>query len=248
MFQVIDDALSLELDLHRYLHENSEKTFLENIKINVFNKEFVFIVGMSGVGKTTLFDVILDFYKGNFFGNKEFTINKLQYNINELKDNAYLGYISQEFQLLPWLNIEENLYFPLKLNNYIEPFDSPQIKSFLKDLNLENNILKQYPHDLSYGMKARISLARILLCQPKFLFLDEFFTGIDTINNEFIGNMLSNYIHSSDQILIIAITHELDKAIEYADKIYVLTNEQELKLIEKPYKKNDIINILKQGV
>lgn len=92
-------------------------------------------------------------------------------------------------------------------------------------------------------MQSRVAIARTLLYNPKFLFLDELFTGIDTINSALIADKLKDYVGNND-VVCLSITHDIDRAVNIADNIYLLDKGQSLHQIPTPFTSEKIINII----
>lgn len=218
------------------------KTILNNISLKIEPQTITAIVGKSGVGKTTLIDLISGFYK-----LKSGTIEVENENLNNINLNHYrsqLGFVFQETFLFDG-TIKENILIA-------KPNASEhEIKDALEKANV-NEFLDQQPKGintligengskLSEGQKQRIAIARAFLVNPKVLFLDEATSSLDTHNQNLIAASIKKLMENRT---IIIITHQLD-TIKNADQIIVLekgeicekgTHEELLNRKEKYYK------------
>jgi len=92
-------------------------------------------------------------------------------------------------------------------------------------------------------MQSRVSIVRTLLYKPKFLFLDELFTGIDTINSRLIAKKLKSYVEINNAVCL-SITHDIDRAVNIASNIFLLNKKQSLHQIGLPFSSNKIIELI----
>ena len=124
----------------------------------------------------------------------------------------------QSPRLFPWLTAIENIKFPIKKKKNCEKIAN----DLLKKVGLEK-FKNEYPNRLSGGMQRRISLARAFISDPNILLLDEPFVSIDKkISNSLRGLLIK--LWKKNKPTIIFVTHDLDEAIELADRIFFLSN------------------------
>lgn len=215
----------INLKIKSYQHFRESHLFFEDISLSLkSNGEIAYLLGMSGSGKTTLMGLMLNIHKGLFKGECTFTINEKKVELTQLRSKGQIGYMSHYPALIPWKNIKENLELPYRLNENLFQPSEDKIESLLTTMSLEKKVLYQHPNELSFGMQMRISLVRLLLYNPKFIFLDEFFTGVDDINKNILHQLMKNYLKSND-VLCFAITHAIDEAIKVKNDLYVLSNK-----------------------
>jgi putative ABC transport system ATP-binding protein len=191
---------------------NEEKvlTILENITIAVNEKETCSIVGTSGSGKTTLLGLCaglddLSSGKVELCGIDLGTLNEDE---RAILRNKKVGFIFQDFQLLPSLTALENVIVPLELQGDKK---ANQIgKNLLAKVGLENR-MNHYPSQLSGGEQQRVAIARAFSNKPTILFADEPTGNLDEESGEIVVNLLLNLNKEAGTTLII-VTHDLELA------------------------------------
>lgn len=227
----------VSLKIKTYSHNKELLPFFKNRNLELIGDGITFLIGMSGSGKTTLLKILLNMEKGIFKGNVDYYYDNKKYKIIDLFKKGDIGFMSQNPNLISWKNIRENLILPFTLNNSLKSPKDDTINYLIIKTGLSLEILHQYPHELSYGMQLRVSFIRLLLHKPKFIFLDEFFTGIDEINKKLLYKVLNEYV-KTHKILCLAITHALDEILKIGNQILILTNNSKeiLKLNSKTNK------------
>ncbi len=189
---------------------------LDSISFSVEKGEFVAIVGASGSGKSTLLHLIGGVdrpTKGKvFIGGKDI------YNMNDDKLAIFrrrqVGLIYQFYNLIPILNVEENITLPLELDN--RDVDHKNLKELLELLGLENRS-KHLPNELSGGQQQRVSIGRALITNPSIILADEPTGNLDSKSSGEIVSLLKKSNKNYNQTIII-ITHNMEIAKE-ADRI-----------------------------
>ncbi len=189
---------------------------LDSISFSVEKGEFVAIVGASGSGKSTLLHLIGGVdrpTKGKvFIGGKDI------YNMNDDKLAIFrrrqVGLIYQFYNLIPILNVEENIALPLELDN--RDVDHKNLKELLELLGLENRS-KHLPNELSGGQQQRVSIGRALITNPSIILADEPTGNLDSKSSDEIVSLLKKSNKNYNQTIII-ITHNMEIAKE-ADRI-----------------------------
>ena len=174
------------------------------------------IIGPSGCGKTTLLNVLSGV-------NKDYEGETL---LNDEKLNPHLhkiGFIPQDFGLLPWKTVEENCLLPFKIKG--EKIDKDildKMNSILKRLNIYD-LRKKHPNKLSGGQRQRVSIARSFLMNPDLLLMDEAFSALDAIIKEEAEELFLD-VWSSNKISTFFVTHSIDEAIYMGKKIIIMSN------------------------
>jgi NitT/TauT family transport system ATP-binding protein len=178
---------------------------LENINLSVRAGEFVCIIGPSGCGKSTLLKLAggLDTpTKGEVAFEGEGRI-----------------LVFQEPALMPWLNTYQNAELGLKLQNVKDSDDV--IRRYLNLVGL-TGFDRAYPHELSWGMKQRLQLARALSVKPQLLLMDEPFAALDAQTRDTLQLELQR-IWREVKCAILFVTHNVREAVVLADRILVMT-------------------------
>ena len=189
---------------------------LDNVSFSVEKGEFVAIVGASGSGKSTLLHLVgvVDRpTKGKVYINGK--------NIYEMNDDKLaifrrrqIGLIYQFYNLIPILNVEENITLPLELDN--RKADKKQLKQLLKLLGLEYR-KDHLPNELSGGQQQRVSIGRALITNPAIILADEPTGNLDSKSSDEIVSLLKKSNKEYNQTIIM-ITHNMEIA-QQADRI-----------------------------
>ena len=198
-----------------YRNNNRLLNVLNDINLDVSKGEFISILGPNGCGKTTLLNLIGGFTnpdKGNLLFNGE------QINGPDVRKIT----LFQELGLFDWKNVEDNIKFPLLCQNTSKLEINKRLSSILELIGLRE-YSNLYPHQLSGGMKQKISIARAIINNPEVLLLDEPFAALDPQTKEFLQEELHS-IHLQDNKTILLVTHDIDEAIFLSDKIIVLSS------------------------
>lgn len=189
---------------------------LNNVDLEVHKGEFVAITGESGSGKTTLLNCI-----GSLDSPTSGKITACGKEITNLDDkglSAYrrknIGFIFQSYNLIPVLNVEENIVLPLNLDN--TPSDMEFLNELLELTGLDKK-RRNFPHELSGGQQQRVAFVRALIHKPQIILADEPTGNLDSKNSREIISILKNSINKYDQTLIL-ITHDGSIATQ-ADRI-----------------------------
>jgi len=184
---------------------------LVDVNLSIKEGEFFILLGPSGCGKSTLLR-IMSGLESEFQG-------KVSYGEGiSVKD---FSFVFQQFALLPWLTVEENVALGLIAENK-PPADIHKIVTAeLKQLGLEK-FAGHYPKELSGGMKQRVGIARALAINPKIMFLDEPFSALDSFTATALRKELAR-IWEERKITIVMVTHNIPEALELADRIAVMS-------------------------
>ncbi|MEN3965187.1 ATP-binding cassette domain-containing protein [Mammaliicoccus sciuri] len=167
------------------------------------------IVGRSGIGKSTLLNIIA--------GLTEAETCRIEINHKVLSDQKHVikvqdrntGYLFQDYQLFPHKTVHENIHY------LIEP--NKETEQLIKHLRIEN-CLNQYPSTLSGGESQRVALCRVLSVKPNLLLLDEPFSSLDDETKD-EGMALVKYIFKTWQIPIILVSHSKKEVQILADEV-----------------------------
>ena len=206
-------------NLKKTYHDANDLTVLDNLNLTVEQNEFIGIVGTSGCGKSTLLHIIGGVDKADsgriFLDDNE--ISSYDYKKMASYRRKQVSIIYQFYNLLPVLNVVDNIILPFKLDN--RKVDQQYLDELLQLLQL-NNKKDAYPSELSGGQQQRVAIARSLITRPKLLLADEPTGNLDSENSKIVVDYLKK-IHHQNDITIIMVTHDLELA-KNCDRIYVL--------------------------
>ncbi|WP_418185706.1 ABC transporter ATP-binding protein [Aliarcobacter vitoriensis] len=185
-----------------------DKKVLENINFDIQKGSCLGIIGESGSGKSTLAKIILGIEKAS---SGEILKNN--------KPTASIVFQDYNSSVNPKLTVYEILNEPF-WNSY-EKLDIKNAILLLKSVELEMNILKKYPHELSGGQLQRVCIARAIANKPNFLVLDEILSSLDILNQIEIINLLKK-IKEQNNITYLFITHNLESIFSLCDRFLVI--------------------------
>ena len=205
-----------------YSYDKSAK-IIKNFSFEMKTKELISFVGKSGVGKSTLMSLLNGELKADngqvLLDGKDIT--------KTMPQQRPIVTMFQGENLFPHLNVIDNILFGLKAKFNKERFKDIGHKSYSKALLAEvelSGFESKYPHELSGGQKQRVALARSIAIKPKLLLLDEPFSALDP-QLKFSLNKLVKKIVQQNDIMAIKITHDLDEALTYSDRIVLLSED-----------------------
>ena len=187
-----------------------EKIFIQNLNLKIKNGEILCIFGASGVGKSSLINIIAGIYEDDLLFEGEIILNGKK--LNQIPtEKRKIGLLLQDGTLFPHLTVEQNILFGMnKKLAYKEK--SLLIKSNLKKSNMVG-FEDRYPHTLSGGQKARVACLRAILSEPEVLLLDEPFSSLDPDQRNSFREFVVNNI-KENKIACLLVTHdENDKII-----------------------------------
>jgi NitT/TauT family transport system ATP-binding protein len=188
---------------------------LEDISLEVKPGHFVVLVGPSGCGKSTLLMMLAALLQQS---SGTITINGQP--IPE-PDPDRVGVVFQEASLFPWLTAEENVEFPLALRGVAKSERRAKAQDALTLVGLDG-FGRRHPHELSGGMKQRVSIARGLVQDPPVLLMDEPFAALDEQTRMTMGDELLR-IWAATGKTVVFVTHSLTEAVYLADEVIVMS-------------------------
>jgi nitrate/nitrite transport system ATP-binding protein len=201
--------------------KNVSKSFggasvLKDINLSVEKGEFVAIVGFSGAGKTTLISLIAGLLKP---GSGSLMLNDLEITA----PGPDRGIVFQNYSLLPWLSVFENILLAVEAvnPNWTADKRKEHVEKYIAMVNLTPARDKK-PGELSGGMRQRVSVARALAMDPQILLLDEPLSALDALTRATLQDEVSR-IWSEDKKTVVMITNDPDEGIYLADRIIPLT-------------------------
>ena len=202
------------LEVKNLSYSFGNNPILKNINIHVNENEMVAIVGSSGVGKSTLFNLIAGVLKKQ---TGEITING---------SDDYIGkvaYMLQKDLLFEHKTIISNVILPLIIAKVNKKEALEEGNKILKQFNLDKYANK-YPQQLSGGMRQRVALIRTYMFKRKIFLLDEAFSALDAITKKELHKWYLD-LKKEFNLTTLLITHDIEEAIFLSDRIYILGNK-----------------------
>ncbi|MBE6563132.1 MAG: ABC transporter ATP-binding protein [Ruminococcaceae bacterium] len=190
------------------------KAVLRDVSLELESGEIVSLLGVSGGGKTTLFNVISGLLAPDsgrvFLDGKDIT-----------ESPGHIGYMLQKDLLLPFRTIEDNVSLPLTLRGTKKKEARAAVSPYFAEFGLEGT-QKKFPSQLSGGMRQRAALLRTYMFSGDACLLDEPFSALDTLTK---SAMHGWYLDVMEKIKLstLFITHDIDEAILLSDRIYILS-------------------------
>jgi len=204
-----------------------ELPILNDVNLQIADGEIYTIVGPSGCGKSTLLKAIaglLPEYSGKVLFNGD-TISAKKHTI---------GYIPQNYGLLPWKTVEQNITLALKIKGLPLILDG---KSVVDEALERTSLLahkKKFPSALSGGQKQRVAIARAFVLKPDVLLMDEPFSALDAMTKEDMQQFfLSIWKGRSGSTLFI--THDIEEAVFLGEKVVVMLPGKDIQILESPH-------------
>lgn len=208
-----------------YPTKNGPFTVLDGVNLNVYESEFICVIGHSGCGKSTLLNMVSGF---NFPTDGQVLVEGQPIT----KPGPDRMVVFQNYALLPWRTAFENVYIAV---NAVYPNKPEAEKRAIVRDNLAlvglTEAAEKKPPQLSGGMKQRVSIARALAIRPKVMILDEPFGALDAITKEELQEELLK-IWNDNQCTVLMITHDIDEALFLADRLVMMTNGPHAKIGE----------------
>lgn len=189
-------------------------TALNKVNLRVNKNEFICVMGPSGCGKTTLLNTIAGMQKAT---SGAVTIEGNAVN----KPSPERAVVFQDDAVFPWMTVEENVGFSLRVQGKSKTEIKETVDYFLKLVKLEE-FRKAWPKQLSGGMRKRVDIARAYAANPKVLLLDEPFGPLDIMTKEHLQEELRKLWLQAPRTVIF-ITHDLEEALFLGDRIVVMT-------------------------
>ncbi|XFA73750.1 ABC transporter ATP-binding protein [Thermosynechococcaceae cyanobacterium Okahandja] len=188
---------------------------LDQVSLYINSGEFVCVLGASGSGKTTLLRIIA--------GLETPTHGQVTVDGHAVSGpGSDRGLVFQTYTLYPWLTVQDNIEFGLKLQGMPKGERRDRVHHYLHIVGL-GRYAQLFPHQLSGGMKQRVAIARALVTEPQVLLMDEPFGALDAQTKEMMHEFLLD-LWRRTRTTILMITHDVEEAVFLAQRIYVLTS------------------------
>jgi putative ABC transport system ATP-binding protein len=199
-----------------------ETEALSGLSVTVDRSEFLAVMGPSGSGKTSFLSVaglLDDFEDGEYHLDGE-DVRKLSDRQRSRLRNAKLGFIFQSFNLIPDLDVFDNVDVPLRYRNLPRGERADRIEQVLQSLGLIAR-MHQLPGQLSGGQQQRVAIARALVNKPQLLLADEPTGNLDSLSARQIMDLLEK-INAEEKMTIIMVTHDQELAARARRRLHIL--------------------------
>jgi NitT/TauT family transport system ATP-binding protein len=205
---------------------------LEDLTMDVREGEFLSLLGPSGCGKSTALRLIA--------GLSEVSGGSITWPSGG-SAKSDIGFVFQEPTLMPWADVSDNVYLPLKLRGISKSAAAPKIRETLALVGLAD-FAHVYPRELSGGMKMRVSIARALVTEPKLLLMDEPFAALDEITRFKLNDDLLRLKDARD-VTVVFVTHSVYESVYLSTRIIVMASRPgrvvEDIAVDAPYPRNE---------
>ena len=196
--------------------DGSRVEALQDVNLSLRRHEFVSLIGPSGCGKSTLLRLV-----GGLLKPSSGTVSIFGMPVTEPRDE--IGFAFQKPTLLPWLDVLQNITFPMK-HKYgrVDTRDSERAQALLETVGLRDFAHKR-PSELSGGMQQRVSIARALLHDPDILLMDEPFSALDALTRDEMSFELLR-IWGERPKTVVFVTHSIQEAVFLSTRVVVMSN------------------------
>lgn len=189
-------------------------TALAHLDLDIRKGEFLSLLGPSGCGKSTALRLIA--------GLTAPSVGALTWPMDAAEDHrGDVGFVFQDPTLMPWADVADNVWLPLRLRGITRTQAQPRIKEILSLVGLEG-FSESYPRELSGGMRMRVSIARALCLRPKLLLMDEPFAALDEITRFKLNDDLLHLKRELD-CTVVFVTHSVFESVYLSDRVSVMT-------------------------
>ena len=235
----------MNIEIRQVKKTYGSNILFEKLDLNIKSGELVCLIGRSGLGKSTLLNIM-----GSFTAPDEGEVLLNGKRVTDPSMDRIM--IFQTFdQLFPWKTVEENILFPLRHSNK----EGMDVEYILEKIELRNE-RNHYSHQLSGGMKQRVSLGRAIVTRPGVMLMDEPFGSLDITTRRAMQELIIE-IWKEFGITIVFVTHDVTEAVKLGNRILILSDQQITEVdnpIQRPRRETDmnfqvfqseIINLIK---
>lgn len=200
-----------------YTTARSSVLAVQDVSLDVLRKQFVAVIGPSGCGKTSLLNTIAGIVRPS--AGQVIVHDVIPYHGGN--DPPTVGYVFQDYALLPWRNVYKNVCLPLEIRNVRRSIAEEISLHYLQLVGL-TGFQTAYPRELSGGMKQRVAIARALVTESSILLMDEPFSALDELSRLEMQRELQRIWLETDRTVVF-VTHNIGEAVFLSDKVFVMT-------------------------
>ena len=189
--------------------QKGEVKVIKNVSFDVYDNEFLVILGPGGCGKTTLLKVMS--------GQMEFNDGKIS-----TSGGKNIGFVFQNFSIFPWMTVQENVEYGLRIARVSSEERNTTAKKYIDLVGL-TGFEKYYPNQISGGMKQRVGVARMLAISPDIMLMDNPLGHLDAQTKFQLQDELLR-IWNVEKKTIVYVTNDVEEAVYMADRVILLSN------------------------
>jgi osmoprotectant transport system ATP-binding protein len=207
------------LNFHQVSYSVQERQILAQLSFTVDRGETLVLLGSSGSGKTTalrLINRLLDPSSGTIRIDGEDVAT-----LDPISLRRRIGYVIQEFGLLPHWSVRRNVALVPELLGWPETRRNERVEQLLPQLGLSVDLAERYPHQLSGGQRQRVAVARALAAEPALLLFDEPFGALDPVTRHEMQQLFQQVIRTHN-VAAVFVTHDLLEALALGTRIAIL--------------------------
>jgi NitT/TauT family transport system ATP-binding protein len=196
-----------------YSGRNGSTAALRGVSLELAGSEFVALVGPSGCGKSTLLKLLA--------GLLVPSSGSLEVRLEPEADRLGCALVFQDHCVFPWMTVLDNVAFGLEFRKLGRTERHRRARAFIDQVGLAE-FADAYPHELSVGMRQRVSLARAFVANPQILLMDEPFASLDALTKLVLQEELLR-LWLQHRSLIVYVTHDLAEAVLLGDRVVVMS-------------------------
>ena len=204
--------VSIQALSKQFRAKNGDVEALRDVNLTIPDGQFCCIVGPSGCGKTTLLRILA--------GLEEHTAGRLEM-VHTDPRRPLTSMVFQEQSIFPWMTVRDNVGYGLRMRGVDGRQRQETVEQYIEKVGL-SQFARSYPHQLSGGMKQRVSVARAFANDPEILLMDEPFGALDEQNKSLLQEELLK-IWEETRKTVVFITHSIDEALILGDRVLVMT-------------------------
>lgn len=210
-----EPAIEIDRVSHAYVHGNAATEAVSDFSLSISRGELVCLIGPSGCGKTTLLNIIGGLVRP--------TAGRVLIGGEPISGPTpdKIAFVFQDNTLFPWNTVVDNIKVALEFRGVPKTERQVRAEEALEKVGL-SDFHGHYPHELSGGMKQRVSLARALSLKADILLMDEPFAALDEQTRMYLGEELSRLLEATNKTIIF-VTHSLSEAVFLADRVVATT-------------------------
>ncbi|MCY4363608.1 MAG: ABC transporter ATP-binding protein [Gammaproteobacteria bacterium] len=204
-----------------YWEADQEHAVLDDVNGEVYEGEFIVLLGKSGSGKSTLLNLISGIdapSRGDILVDGQ-SLTGMSEDERTLFRRRHIGFVFQSFNLIPTLTVRDNLLLPLELTGRLDDGNRTDLENMLEELDMAHRI-DYYPDKLSTGEQQRIAIARALIHNPSIILADEPTGNLDHDTGQDVLNLLDQLVRRSGKTMIM-VTHSRE-VIGLADRLMTI--------------------------